>query len=173
MDDSIRRLFKYIDISEQGRAILSRFRGLEISALEFQKALQDKLGLDNPFMILDREPILEDYLDLLKDYDFIKYKSEYLEEVFPDESIIPQGIPRLLTEEVIKHKNEKWVIYKNDLDPFPSTPHAHNYSSGLKLCLKTGNQYDKTKKLVHKISKKQLIEFRKKIRYRPLPDIEV
>ena len=34
-----------------------------------------------------------------------------------------------------------WVVYANDKDPFPSNPHAHDYSRGLKLHLGTGELF--------------------------------
>src|SRR5207237_6227170 len=42
------------------------------------------------------------------------------------------GIPILLTEAQVKLQGEIWIVHKNDADPFPSNPHAHNYRERLK-----------------------------------------
>ena len=43
----------------------------------------------------------------------------------------------------VKVKGECWIIHKNDRDPFPSNPHAHNYDSfaAYGLDLGTGRLY--------------------------------
>lgn len=58
-----------------------------------------------------------------------------------DESIIPEGTQRGRLDQLVKHKGEIWVIHRNDADPYPSCPHAHNYEANLKLHLGTGDLY--------------------------------
>jgi hypothetical protein len=48
---------------------------------------------------------------------------------------------RELREATIKCDGQIWRIHKNDADPFPSNPHAHNLETGLKLDLSTGALY--------------------------------
>ncbi|MCK5243319.1 hypothetical protein KAR34_12800 [bacterium] len=50
---------------------------------------------------------------------------------------------RRLDEVTIKKDGQVWRIHKNDSDPFPSKPHAHNLESRLKMDLSTGNLYYK------------------------------
>lgn len=50
-------------------------------------------------------------------------------------SPIPTGTKRRLDEVTIKRDGCIWRIHKNDPDPFPSNPHAHNIESDLKLDL--------------------------------------
>lgn len=81
------------------------------------------------------------------------------EVVVVEETIIPDNVIRGIYEEQVKFKGEKWVVHKNDVDPFPSNPHAHNYESGLKLHLGNGELYDGTT-LVGAIPCKKLKQLR-------------
>lgn len=92
------------------------------------------------------------------------------EEVELSESAIPQDVFRSLYEETVKSKGEKWVVHKNDADPFPSDPHAHNYDAGLKLHLGNGDLYQGTKKVGTMPAKrfKDLRELFKRIKMPPL-----
>ena len=68
------------------------------------------------------------------------------------------------TKEIIKYKGI-WEIHKNDKDPFPSNPHAHNKETGEKLNLSTGEIHNiKTRQIVGKLNTKELNEIRKKSR---------
>lgn len=73
-----------------------------------------------------------------------------------EESILPVGVPRKLEEVRLKSQGEIWDIHKNDADPFPSNPHAHNIQTGLKLDLSNGDLYRKRKKLDERVVKKGL-----------------
>lgn len=66
---------------------------------------------------------------------------ELLAEIELEVSPIPDGVYRHLDEVTIKRDGCIWRIHKNDADPFPSNPHAHNVESGLKLDLSTGALY--------------------------------
>lgn len=68
---------------------------------------------------------------------------ERVGEVEMAEDIIPDGCIRNLNEVKLKAGGQIWIIHKNDQDPFPSNPHAHNAESGLKLDLSTGDLYFK------------------------------
>ncbi len=43
----------------------------------------------------------------------------------------------------LKHGGLNWYVHPNDQDPFPSKPHAHEYSKKLKLHLGNGQMFDK------------------------------
>ncbi|HOT73346.1 MAG TPA: hypothetical protein PLX18_08290 [Anaerohalosphaeraceae bacterium] len=83
-----------------------------------------------------------------------------IEEVELDHSPIPSGCRRRLDEVTIRRDGQVWRIYKNDSDPFPSNPHAHNIESGLKLDLSNGRLYYRNTDTGKSISKRDLLAIR-------------
>lgn len=81
---------------------------------------------------------------------------ELLAEIEFEQSPIPDGTFRQLDEVTIKRDGCIWRLHKNDADPFPSNPHAHNLESGLKLDLSSGGLYLGTRDTGKKVSKKDL-----------------
>ena len=71
-------------------------------------------------------------------------------------SPIPDGTFRRNDEVTIKRDGCVWRIHRNDPDPFPSQPHAHNVESGLKLDLSNGRLYFGRKFAGRSISSKDL-----------------
>ncbi len=89
-----------------------------------------------------------------------KDNKEVLAEFYVKPGFIrAHGIKNLFLERYLKLFGEKWAIYQNDPDPFPSNPHAHQLHTGWKLDLSNGNLYKK-KAVVDKLSKKELLRFR-------------
>lgn len=86
------------------------------------------------------------------------------------ETIIPEDTERAIIEQQVRHRGEVWVIHRNDADPFPSAPHAHNYEANLRLHLGTGNLYLK-KRIVGKIDRKALTAIREQISHHSLPEL--
>lgn len=78
---------------------------------------------------------------------------------FP-ESPIPEGCFRGLDEVTVKRDGCIWRINKNDADPFPSNPHAHNTESRLKMDLSNGNLYLRRDFVGKAVSKKDLLFIR-------------
>jgi len=80
-----------------------------------------------------------------------------------------------ISKAIIKEGNAQWTIHQNDVDSFPSIPHAHNYANGLVLSLKTGELFRK-RQPAGKISQKELARIREKIQRKlpslKLPDLE-
>ena len=106
--------------------------------------------------------VLENGLNIyneLRDFSFGQILGEI--ELVGDDCVYPKGIPAELYEKQIKVKGQKWELHKNDADPFPSNPHAHNYETGLKLDLSNGGLYKK-KKLVDSVNGKTLVLIREK-----------
>jgi hypothetical protein len=95
--------------------------------------LVEVLNLDQTADLLDAELDSTRIGSLLSTYNFQRLHPESLCTVELEESIIPPGVPILLTEVKIKQRGEIWFVYKNNADPFPSNPHAHNYDRGLKM----------------------------------------
>jgi hypothetical protein len=81
--------------------------------------------------------------------------------------LFPKGVPVYLTEAEIKLQGEIWVIHKNDADPFPSNPHAHNYQQRLKMHLGNGDLYMyKQKQPCRRLRKSVFLEFRERVTQR-------
>ena len=157
--DVEQRLCNYIRSSSEARAVLSRLHDMDIEGIDIQTALVEVLELKTPVDLLERDLSAVEMVERLRGFNFDKYHPELLAEIHLDESVIPEGIPRLLTEVTIKNRGEIWRIHKNDPDPFPSNPHAENYASGLKLDLSTGMLFRKRVQL-GSISKKHLRKIR-------------
>jgi len=81
---------------------------------------------------------------------------ELLTEIEFEKSPIPDGTFRRLDEATIKRDGCVWRIHRNDNDPFPSNPHAHNTESGLKLDLSSGCLFFQRKFTGKKVSRKDL-----------------
>lgn len=72
-------------------------------------------------------------------------------------SIYGTYISRWFYTSKIEINNNKWVIHKNDVDPFPSVPHMHSKDLPLKLNIYNGEIFDvNTKKIVDIVRKKDL-----------------
>jgi hypothetical protein len=96
---------------------------------------------------------------------------EIVDEVELDHSPIPSGCYRRLDEITVKKDGQIWRIHKNDEDPFPSNPHAHNVESGLKLDLSNGRLYFNRRDTQKSISRKDLIDLRSRIKKIDLPQL--
>lgn len=89
-----------------------------------------------------------------------------------DESIIPKEADHWSLDHAIKYQGERWIVHKNDADPHPSSPHAHNYEKGIKLHLGNGDIY-RRRELLSNIGKKNLMMIREKLTTISLPPLEV
>ncbi len=78
-----------------------------------------------------------------KDHYPFETPPERLAEIELEDDVLPEGVPVFLIEKDVKVKGKTWRIHKNDADPFPSNPHAHNYDARVKLHLGTGDLYEK------------------------------
>ena len=132
--------------------------------------LIDVQGVEDGPDLLEEEWTAEKIISRLQSYDFRRLHPMLLEEIQLKRSIVPAGIIRSLREERVRRNGEVWVIHKNDADPFPSNPHAHNYETGHKLHLGTGQLFI-GKECVGKIKEKSFLLLRSKIKYRPLPEL--
>ncbi|MDD4460322.1 MAG: hypothetical protein PHQ24_11075 [Proteiniphilum sp.] len=163
----------YLEQSEMARDELSKIHGLDILSENIQIALGEVLDIEPMLTHLhlnQKRLTANQMIELLKEYDFNILQPVVLEAIELDFSIIPDNTPRLLTEEVIRCNNEKWVVHKNDADPFPPV-HAHNYESQLKLDLSTGSLYTNHNKYVSDINCKTLKKIRSKFKIVTLPPL--
>lgn len=145
---------------------------LSLTVQDVQNALVEVFALDSSSDLLYLDLSKEKIVELLLSFDFSKYYPETLCEVELEESIVPSDIPVSLTEQTIRAKGEIWRIHKNDADPFPSNPHAHNYQKNLVAHLGNGNLYRK-RKVLGKLKKKDLINLRELISNVSLPKLDV
>jgi hypothetical protein len=97
----------------------------------------------------------------------------FIVEIELDESPIPDATIRRLDEVQVKRYGQIWRIYKNDEDPFPSNPHAHNVESRLKLDLSNGKLFYKRKYTGNKLAEKDLLFIRDKLKNMPLPTLRL
>lgn len=75
---------------------------------------------------------------------------------------------RIRAEQRVKVNNRIWTIHAHDDDPFPSSPHAHNYEAGLKLDLRSGDVYERAKR-VSRLSKKEMLRIKSGVKGLKLP----
>lgn len=161
---------KYIEESDKAREILSEKLSFEISSLNFQIALASHFNYSekDSIKIINHKLVAVNMIEILKNYNWnVPVETE---EVLLETTIIPKNLPSRIDEQKIKNNGEIWVIHKNDKDPFPSNPHAHNYAGGYKLHLGSGQLYDnKNNDLGQRISKKDLELIRSKLKNIALP----
>lgn len=132
----------------------------KIDDLEFQIALGEKLGLDpkESRNVIDAMLNSQEMIGLLNDYPFSSHEVIFS---FRLEEDILEGISgkSLLVEKRMKVGGYIWEVHKNDIDPFPSNPHAHDVESERKLHLGSGEIFLK-KNPVGKIKDKHLMQIR-------------
>lgn len=170
-DETEKRLISYIAAATEASTELRKIRGLAISSFDIQVALIEVLNIPErpPHGVLDHDLTGSQIVELLKEFDFGRIQSMLLCEVELDEPLIPDSVPKMLTEQTVKVKGEQWRVHKCDADPFPSNPHAHNYAAGVVLHLGTGEMY-KDRKSIGNIGCKKLLALRHKLSEISLPD---
>jgi hypothetical protein len=105
-----------------------------------------------------------------------KFKGErrkIYDRVVMDESLIPSGTPIYIKKKKYKINGEVWIIHKNDVDPFPSSPHAHNYDQNMVMHLGNGDLYNSNREIVGRVKRKKLLDFRSRIDNVELPPLEL
>ena len=172
MDDMSVRIRRFLAAADAACATISGLSPVDITIRDIEQALAEVCDLDHLTELLNAKWTPDSIVERLRDYDFRRLRHKTVDTVRLQESIVPDGVLRLLTEERIRQRGEVWEVHKNDADPFPSNPHAHNYQSGHTLHLGNGDLYLR-RKLVGKIRQKNLVDLRKRIRSVSLPPLEV
>lgn len=169
-DDTEKRLISYIEASTQAASALGKIHGLTVSSSDILVALTEVLNIPEqpPHGVLDHDLTSPQIVELLKEFDFRKNQHTLLCEIELDEPLIPDSVPKILTEQTVKVKGEQWRVHKCDVDPFPSNPHAHNYAAGVVLHLGNGEMYQ-NRKSIGNIGCKKLIALRNKLSGLSLP----
>ncbi|WP_391087842.1 hypothetical protein [Vibrio sp. NH-UV-68] len=104
--------------------------------------------------------------------EFISNLPLIIQKVISKETLIPSGVPVVIEKKKYRVKGEVWVVHKNDVDPFPSSPHAHNYDQNLVMHLGNGRMYRK-RNYVATAKKKQFLALRQQIDCVTLPPLEI
>jgi hypothetical protein len=129
--------------------------------------ISDHPEFEHPLYLYSIEPNFDVFYAELKDYPF-EYNKVQVESPINELSI------SLIQERAqIKADGIIWVLHKYDLDPFPSSPHAHNIKNGLKLHLGNGQVYKKTE-AVDKLHKKTFLRIREEFEQKgfKMPELE-
>ncbi|MBZ6072942.1 hypothetical protein [Aeromonas schubertii] len=95
-----------------------------------------------------------------------------LEKIVFESSILPSGTSCFINKKKYKVKGEVWVVHKNDVDPFPSSPHAHNYDQNLVMHLGNGNLY-RGREFIVQAKRKDFLTLRSLIKNVELPKLEL
>lgn len=123
------------------RRVVPQLGEEDISSVE--SALCEVLGLEDHRDLVGRDLPDEEVLRILRSFDFRKFHPELLAEIEMDEPELPKGVPllSLVAEADFPINGRVWRIYRNDVDPFPSNPHAHWVAKAWKLDLRNGDAY--------------------------------
>ena len=175
MDEQTRDLSRWINqFTSDANTALTHFHKKDdlVTFQEIEQALLHVLQLERVnnlfYLYLPASKIIE----LLNEFDFAALRPQKLCEVRFDESLIPDDVPILLTEKQVKAIGEVWTIHRNDVDTFPSNPHAHNYDSDIVADLSNGKLYRKsTRNEIGKLRRKKLLMLRAAIKNVQLPDL--
>lgn len=149
---------------------------IEITAAEIEKFLSQQAAAageeDTWYASLDAHAIREIVLHSLmtSEGDSRSRMINLREGVIPDQ-LIMEGTQGEHVELKVRNAGEQWFIHQNDADPFPSSPHAHNYPQKLKLHLGNGDLY-RGRSIVGNVGKKALKRIRDEISHVPLPPLE-
>lgn len=119
--------------------------------------LGDPWEIRSPVEIWNVSTSKEEIVLALSNFDFDTFDREITVEFDVSEFMDSSSINHRRVG--VKWNNSLWRIHKNDADPFPSTPHAHQMDQNVKLDLSTGALYQLREK-VGKLRKKQLLEIR-------------
>jgi hypothetical protein len=138
-----------------------------------ENALFESFSLGDTADLLGLNLTRDSMLLALEGYDFRKFFPVVLAKVFFEDSIIPPSAPQKLEEKWVRHHGQLWQINRNDADPWPSNPHAHNLESGYKLDLSTGKLFFKTRDVRERVSRKDLLAIREKAGPIDLPPLLV
>jgi hypothetical protein len=163
-DDAGDRIRNAAAALREAANIISIRRGNAVTVDEVESGLVETLALEQITDILDWDMEAEAIAALLRNYDFMRLRPERLCKVEFADSIIPASVTILLTEAKVKLQGEIWQVHKNDADPFPSNPHAHNYRNRVKLHLGNGDLYGYKEKVPSaRLRKSLLLDFRARV----------
>ena len=162
---------QYLNSFEVAKSLLEK-SDIFLSVNEIYDYLVDSPEINEYENLIVKEIPGEQIASIVERQYRLSPPSQVIAEVELLESITPSNVPVFLVHQQVKIKGEIWVIHKNDVDPFPSNPHAHNYQNNLVVHLGNGMIYKK-RKLVGKLEKKKLSLLRSEIKNIELPELSL
>ena len=94
-----------------------------------------------------------------------------LQKIIVEQAVVPHDIPVQILKKKYRINGEVWIIHQNDADPFPSSPHAHNYDRNLSLHLGNAKLFRK-REFVGNANWKNFLALRAKVINVELPPLE-
>ncbi len=132
---------------------------LAVGYVEILTALMETLAERNPETICAKDLTEAELFGLLEGFPF---RAPVILGEIEDAAIeVPGGIRRIYAA-LNNGAGSEWEIHRNDSDPFPSNPYAHNEVEDIAMDLATGGLYH-DRQFVHRLRRAQLIRFRDKI----------
>ena len=104
--------------------------------------------------------------------EFVSKLPVIIQKITFEGTLIPSDVPVFIEKKKYRVMGEVWIIHKNDADPFPSSPHAHNYEQNLVMHLGNGRMFRK-RSYVATANKKQFMAVRQQINNIKLPPLEI
>jgi len=119
--------------------------------------LEDKYECERFSDCLDKLNNLDEIEFIIDNYDFRQIHNDIYLDLNFDDYLLP-----IEEKQRIKSKGQIWYIHKNDPDPEPSKPHAHNLELNVKIDLSNGKLY-RVKKHIDTLKKRGFLILRKQI----------
>ena len=162
------KLMHILKVLENAAKRLSEISNIQLDSYDIQIAAVRHYELDDSVSLLELDITEDGLINDLADFDFRMLRPEIIGEIILPDELFPNNIIRVVEEQVIKEKGNKWIVHKNDADPFPSNPHAHNYEKGWTLDLGTG-KLNIRRDEVGQIRKKKFLKIRKFLEEKQIP----
>lgn len=141
---------------------------LHLEYVDVLNALMAVLKEANPENICMMGLPLEELIRLLEDYPF---EAPVILGEIDDPAIEVPGSIRRIYAALTKVAGTEWEILRNDKNPFPSNPCAHNEVEDITMDLSAGGLFHDGA-FVSRLRKKDLVNFRAKIAEK-YPDIDL
>jgi hypothetical protein len=154
----------------RSRDVLKDRYGVDADLDEIQIALTEKFQIQKEHDLIHKRLCAESIAHCVHDFDFAALRPNVLESYSFERDMLPEGLPTLLEEEVLKHQGLVFEIHQNDADPFPYRIHGHLKGTAQKIDFRNGNIYKKHE-LVGRMRHKDLVKLRNKART-VLPPLE-
>lgn len=148
-----------------------RFEQIQFDVEREIRRVLDPLKVAEHFIAKGLQPnSVEEAIQHLDDR-FLSQFPTFIERIVLESTILPPELPVLVHKKQYKVNGEVWTVHQNDADPFPSSPHAHNYDQNLVMHLGNGKLYRK-RDFVATARRKEFLQLRALINNVPLPPLE-
>jgi hypothetical protein len=134
-------------------------KSLHVEYVDVLTALMQVLKEPNPEIICRMDLSVEELVRHLEGYAF---EAPRILGCIDDPSIEVPGSIRRVYSALGKAKGTEWEILRNDRNPFPSNPCAHNEVEDITMDLSGGGLFHDGE-FVHRLRRKDLVNFRARI----------